>query len=141
MIPQAKVWAINSDGALCMNLGTLLTEAHARPKNLIHFVLSNRCYQALDGQDLVNTERTDYAAMARAAGCERTFTFHDLDQWQTGVHEVIASDRYTFVALEVEKEINPPKLQVEYEGPEVKYRFGRYVEQRFGVRIFGPGGY
>jgi len=30
---------------------------------------------------------------------------------------------------------------MDYEGPEVKYRFARNIERRFGVRVFGPQGY
>ena len=28
-----------------------------------------------------------------------------------------------------------------YEGPEMKYRFGRALESRFGIKVFGPQGY
>jgi hypothetical protein len=28
-----------------------------------------------------------------------------------------------------------------YEGPEMKYRFGRALERRLGVKVFGPQGY
>jgi sulfopyruvate decarboxylase subunit beta len=28
-----------------------------------------------------------------------------------------------------------------YEGPEMKYRFGRALERRFGIEVFGPQGY
>jgi hypothetical protein len=31
----------------------------------------------------------------------------------------------------------PPKG---IEGPEMKYRFGRYLESRFGIEVFGPEG-
>jgi hypothetical protein len=29
----------------------------------------------------------------------------------------------------------------EHEGPDMKYRFGRALEKRFGVSVFGPQGY
>jgi hypothetical protein len=28
-----------------------------------------------------------------------------------------------------------------YEGPEMKYRFGRALERKFGISVFGPQGY
>jgi hypothetical protein len=28
-----------------------------------------------------------------------------------------------------------------YEGPEMKYRFGRALERRLGIQVFGPQGY
>jgi hypothetical protein len=38
----------------------------------------------------------------------------------------------------------PAYLEVppnDYEGAEIKYRFGRAMEKRLGVKIFGPSGY
>ena len=28
-----------------------------------------------------------------------------------------------------------------YEGPEMKYRFGRALEKKFGIKVFGPRGF
>ncbi len=47
-----------------------------------------------------------------------------------------------FTLLRVEAETGflrtPPMT---YEGPEMKYRFGRALEKKFGVTVFGPQGY
>ena len=67
-LPQVPVWLINADGSLCMNLGCLLTEASQAASNLKHFVVANGVYQTVGGLPMVNDGRTDYAAMARAAG-------------------------------------------------------------------------
>src|SRR5512146_1949462 len=40
-LPQRRVIVLDGDGSLLMNLGTLVTIAGARPKNLIHFVCQN----------------------------------------------------------------------------------------------------
>jgi sulfopyruvate decarboxylase subunit beta len=73
-LPQVPVWLINADGSLCMNLGCLLTEASQAASNLKHFVVANGVYQTVGGLPMVNDGRTDYAAMARAAGFQ-----HDRD--------------------------------------------------------------
>jgi Thiamine pyrophosphate enzyme, C-terminal TPP binding domain len=70
-LPQGKIWLINADGSLCMNLGCLLTEAAQAPKNLKHFVIDNGVYQTVGGLPMVNQGRTDYAAIARGAGFAR----------------------------------------------------------------------
>src|SRR5258708_30010255 len=69
-IPQATIWLINADGSLCMNLGCLLTEAAQAPKNLKHFVIDNAVYQTVGAVPMVNQGRTDYPAMALAAGIQ-----------------------------------------------------------------------
>ena len=48
----------------------------------------------------------------------------------------------TFIVLRVEPDPSylntPPTI---YEGPEMKYRFGRALEKRLGITIFGPSEY
>ncbi|HEY2595633.1 MAG TPA: thiamine pyrophosphate-dependent enzyme, partial [Chloroflexota bacterium] len=39
--PDVGVWVLDGDGSLLMNLGTLVTEAHMKPRNLVHFVVEN----------------------------------------------------------------------------------------------------
>ncbi|MBI4493681.1 MAG: hypothetical protein HY690_12895 [Chloroflexi bacterium] len=140
-LPQARVWVLNSDGSLAMNLGTLLTEAQFQPKNLVHFVLSNRCYQTIGGHDLVNARQTDYEALARAAGIERACTFRTLEDLSSGLDRVLEAEAYAFVVLEVEKQPERVGDFIPIEGQELKYRFGRHLERQFGIQVFGPEGY
>jgi thiamine pyrophosphate-dependent acetolactate synthase large subunit-like protein len=53
-IPETPVWVINSDGGLCMNTGTLLTEAGQQLRNMKHFVVDNQCYQTVENMPMVN---------------------------------------------------------------------------------------
>ena len=56
--------------------------------------------------------------------------------------QIAASPGPYFIVLRVEAE--PAYLEVppnDYEGAEIKYRFGRAMERRLGVRVFGPAGY
>src|SRR5262249_30584064 len=79
-LPQVPVWLINADGSLCMNLGCLLTEASQAARNLKHFVVDNGVYQTVGALPMVNGGRTDYAAIARAAGFARARTIEALDE-------------------------------------------------------------
>src|SRR5882724_3581880 len=78
-MPQAKIWLINADGSLCMNLGCLLTEAAQAPKNLKHFVIDNQVYQTVGAVPMVNQGRSDYAALAKGAGIARARTIERVD--------------------------------------------------------------
>ncbi len=141
-LPQAAVWLINADGSLCMNLGCLITEAAQAAKNLKHFVLDNGVYQTVGGLPMVNDGRTDYAAIARAAGFARARTIATPDELEGQLPGIAAEDGPSFTVLRVEPEAGflrtPPMT---YEGPEMKYRFGRALERRFGIAVFGPQGY
>jgi sulfopyruvate decarboxylase subunit beta len=142
MAPDVQVLLLNADGSLCMNLGCLLTEAQQAPKNLKHFVVDNRVYQTVSAVPMVNRELSDYAAIARGAGITRTLTVDNVSDLERAIPEVMASPGPFFTVLKVEAE--PAYLEVppnDYEGAEIKYRFGRAMERRLGVKIFGPSGY
>ncbi len=144
-LPDQQICLLDSDGGLAMNLGGLLTEASLQPPNLKHFVLSNRCYQSLGGARLVNSERTDYLSIARGAGIESSLAVNDPVELETVVKSIMISGRYAFVVAEVEPESREGLLEqappLPYEGPEIKYRFGRYIEGKLRITVFGPRGY
>lgn len=140
--PSLNVWVLDSDGSLAMNLGALLTEANHAPANLTHFVLSNRCYQAIGGHRLVNADRTDWVALAHAAGIGKVLKVGSLEELRRLSATLTEPDGLTFVVLEVDAipgEKTP--LRIPYEGPEMKYRFGRGLEMGHGLQVFGEYGY
>jgi sulfopyruvate decarboxylase subunit beta len=141
-IPSTTVWVLNSDGSLCMNLGCLLTEAGQQPTNLKHFVVDNQCYQTVSKMPMVNQDRADYPAIAQAAGIARAITIDNVAELEAKMPEINAAPGPYFVHLRVEAEQDyrrPPPFS--YEGPEMKYRFGRALEKRFGIKVFGPTGF
>jgi sulfopyruvate decarboxylase subunit beta len=56
--------------------------------------------------------------------------------------EIVAAQGPYFIRLRVEAEPDyqraPP---ANYEGPEMKYRFGRALEKKLRIRVFGPRGF
>lgn len=64
--PERRVVALEGDGSLVMNLGTLATVGAARPANLVVVVFRNRHYESSGGQHLPSVE-VDFAAVARAS--------------------------------------------------------------------------
>ena len=140
--PTLPVWLLNADGSLCMNLGCLLTEAAQAPRNLKHFVIDNRVYQTVGALPMVNQGRADYEGLAKAAGIPRTYSAYNPAQLEQLLPEIITAPGPVFTVIKVEPETKflgtPPMT---YEGPEMKYRFGRALEKRLGIEVFGPQGY
>ena len=141
-LPKTPVWTLNADGSLCMNLGCLLTEAAQAPANLRHFVIDNGVYQTVGGLPMVNQSRTDYAALASAAGIKNTFSVQTSAELERALPAMLSAAGPTFMSIAVEPESSylgtPPMT---YEGPEMKYRFGRALERKLGIKVFGPQGY
>jgi sulfopyruvate decarboxylase subunit beta len=131
--PQRTIVALSGDGAFCMNPGMLMVERQLALPNLKHFVLANGCYGSTN--ELPFPQTTDYAAMARAAGIERVHDFATLDGLAQALDEILAVPGYVFSVLHVEplgRRVHSPPL----DGPEVKFRFGRYLERTGGPKIF-----
>ena len=138
--PELKIWAFMGDGAFCMNPGMLMVERQMNLPNLTHILVSNRVYGATSNAALPQDDN-DYAAIARAMGLERVFEFAELDALDRDFPSVIGGNSrgHTFVALEVEpfSDAEQKLEQPPFDGPELKYRFGRHIEQRTGCSIFG----
>ncbi len=141
-IPRTPVWVINADGSLCMNLGCLLTEAGQAPANLRHFVVDNGVYQTVGAVPMVNRGQADYAAIARAAGIPVARTIDNTADLARELPAIVEGPGPVFTVLRVEPETGflgtPPMT---FEGAEMKYRFGRALEKRLGITVFGPQGY
>lgn len=141
-LPRQPVWVLNADGSLCMNLGCLLTEAGQSPANLKHFVVDNRVYQTVGAVPMVNAGAADYAAIARGAGIANTRTLDSVEALRGALPAILAERGPSFTVLRVDAETGflgtPPMT---YEGPEMKYRFGRAIEKKLGITVFGPQGY
>jgi sulfopyruvate decarboxylase subunit beta len=141
-LPNVPVWVLNSDGSLSMNLGCLLTEAGQQPQNLKHFVVDNQSYQTVDTMPMVNQDNADYAAIAKGAGIRQVATIDNLVDLEKSMPGIVAAPGPYFVRLRVESEPDyqraPPAT---YEGPEMKYRFGRALEKKLGIKVFGPRGF
>ena len=139
-LPDAKVWAFMGDGAFCMNPGMLMVERDLDLPNLTHILVSNRVYGATSDIDLPNKRINDYETMARSMGLERIFSFASLDALEEGFEPAFRGNRegHTFVVLELEP-MTPEDAKLEVppmDGPELKFRFGRYVERTHGCNIF-----
>jgi sulfopyruvate decarboxylase subunit beta len=141
-LPHVPVWVLNSDGSLSMNLGCLLTEAGQQPTNLKHFVVDNQRYQTVDTMPMVNQDNSDYAMIAKGCGIRQVATIDNLAELEKRTPEIIAAPGPYFIRLRVESE---PEYQrappATYEGPEMKYRFGRALEKKLGIKVFGPRGF
>lgn len=134
-VPKAPVWVFSGDGAFCMNPGMLMVERQMKLPNLKHFLVSNRCYGSTYEIRLPNASANDYATIARGMGIERVFQFDSIDGLKREFDGAIAAPGHAFVILEVEpvgKKLEEPPM----DGPEMKYRFGRYVEKLTGIKVF-----
>jgi sulfopyruvate decarboxylase subunit beta len=79
--PDLRVWVLDGDGSLMMNLGVLVTIAARRPPNLVHLVMDNGVYAITGGQPVVGSAPDRLSGLAAAAGIDRVHRITDEPGW------------------------------------------------------------
>lgn len=131
--PDRKVIALNGDGCMLMNLGSLVTITAQAPKNYALIVLDNGVYEVTGRQPTAGSAsgrtsgtKIDFSGLARAAGYKMTFPFHELDRWRDGVAEVLAAEGPVFVTLDIQP-VTEGDVSITAPGP-IQERLARFRE-------------
>jgi sulfopyruvate decarboxylase subunit beta len=139
--PDKEVWVIDGDGSLTLSFGSMLTLAQEQPANLHYVLTSNRIYGTIDGPSIPNAALTDYVQVARAAGIERAASVSSVAELDAA-SDLLVMPGFSFLVMEVEQDLQRgAKPLASYEGPEIKYRFARYLEREHGIQVLGRLGY
>jgi thiamine pyrophosphate-dependent acetolactate synthase large subunit-like protein len=77
--PRRKVFALEGDGSVLMQLGSLSTVAARRQKNLCIVIMDNGAYQITGGQKTMTEQGADIVGIARASGLEQSAWAADED--------------------------------------------------------------
>jgi thiamine pyrophosphate-dependent acetolactate synthase large subunit-like protein len=81
--PDRRVFVLDGDGSLLMNLGSLATIGWTRPSNLVLVVWDNELYGTTGGQPTATAHGTDLEAAARATGVRATATVRTTTELQS----------------------------------------------------------
>ena len=99
--PDRRVFVLDGDGSLLMNLGTLVTIGHAQPANLVHVVFENSVYEVTGGQPIPGAGQVDFAAIAVAAGYPSVHTFAHSKEFEQAAERILNEKGPVLVVLEV----------------------------------------
>jgi phosphonopyruvate decarboxylase len=100
-IPTKKIIVLDADGALLMNLGSLVTIANKAPNNLIHFVMENGVYRTTGGQPIPGTGKLSFRGLAKEAGYHHVYEFDKLDDLENSMETIMDEAGPTLVCLKV----------------------------------------
>ncbi len=126
-LPQHKVFVIDGDGSLLMNLGTLSTMARYKPGNLIHIVFDNESLLSVGGFPTATATGTDLAGIARSSGIPSVREANTLESLQTAVNEAQKSDTLTTIVSKVAA-IGPKSFVMDLPLLENRFQFKRCLE-------------
>lgn len=117
MAQKRKVVALDGDGSILMNLGSLVTIYNQDPKNYVLILLDNECYGST-GSQCTYASTVDLSEIARAVGFKNIFSFReDID-----LTPVLKSEGPVFVHVKVEPG-NAAVPVIDMEPEEIKERF------------------
>jgi len=120
--PQRKVFAIEGDGSLLMELGCLTTVASLAPKNLAILLMDNGIYQITGGQKTPGAV-ADYVTIARGCGLGGAVWAADEADFERQIDRCLAEDGPHFIGLKLDDQ--PPKAQTERDPSQIRDRFMR----------------
>ncbi len=78
--PEKKIWCIDGDGSILMNLGSLTTIANVNPPNLTLIVIDNGSYGSTGDQKTHTSARTRLEKIAEGAGFESIYVINKLEE-------------------------------------------------------------
>jgi phosphonopyruvate decarboxylase len=100
--PDKKVVVFDGDGSLLMNLGSLVTIGNQAPKNYVHCLCENGCYETNGSVPTPGSGKIRFAELAKSAGYKKTYEIDELGDWERMLPEILQADGPVFVTLKVE---------------------------------------
>lgn len=125
--PDCQVVALDGDGSLLMNLGSLATIGSCPPPNLLLVVWDNEQYGTTGGQPTATSRGADLAAVARAMGLDAT-TATTAEQFDEALDRAEVRQRAMVIVAKVEESIPRGKPPLDCV----------FIKQRFMAAIGAP---
>ncbi|MEK7948489.1 thiamine pyrophosphate-dependent enzyme [Pigmentiphaga sp. YJ18] len=119
--PARRVFALEGDGSLLMELGALGTVAAQAPRNLAIVVWDNGMYQITGSQKTLTSSKVDLIGMARAAGLERSSWALDEGHFESLVGQALEGDGPWVIGARIDGE--KPAGTTERDPAKIRLRF------------------
>lgn len=120
--PSRKVFALEGDGSLLMQLGCLATVASLAPSNLTVLVFDNGAYQITGGQPTpAAAAGTDFMAVARGCGILGAAWAAEEVDFERMIDQCLTVDGPHMIGLRLDDQ--PPAAQTERDPAQIRDRF------------------
>jgi thiamine pyrophosphate-dependent acetolactate synthase large subunit-like protein len=119
--PELRVYVVDGDGSLLMNLGSLATIGWTRAPNLVVIVWDNQLYGTTGGQDTATAHGADLEAAARAMGAPATATVRTEDEFDGAIARARVEDGPWVIVAKVSE--SAPTMKPPLDCVFIKQRF------------------
>ncbi len=100
--PQRRVFALEGDGSLLMQLGCLSTIATLKPKNLTMVVMDNGVYQITGAQPTPAAAATDLVAVAIGCGLSNSAWAADEEDYDRLIEQSLSASEPTLIGVRID---------------------------------------
>ncbi|MGH6680976.1 MAG: thiamine pyrophosphate-dependent enzyme [Bradyrhizobium sp.] len=100
--PNRRVFALEGDGSLLMQLGSLSTIAAMKPKNLTLIVMDNGIYQITGSQPTPAAATTDLIAVAIACGLTNSGWAADEEDFERLIERSLTASEPTLIGVRID---------------------------------------
>lgn len=100
--PERRIFALEGDGSLLMQLGCLTTIAALAPENLTMIVMDNGMYQITGAQPTPAAAVSDIVAIAAGSGLSQSTWAADEDDFERLIDNALVSKGPTFIAVRID---------------------------------------
>ncbi|MCP3374178.1 thiamine pyrophosphate-dependent enzyme [Bradyrhizobium cajani] len=100
--PDRRVFALEGDGSLLMQLGALSTIATLKPQNLIMIVMDNGIYQITGAQPTPAASVADIVAIATGSGLANSAWAADEEDFERLVDEAMSVAEPSLIAVRID---------------------------------------
>ncbi len=115
-----KVYVIDGDGSILMNMGTLSTIANNKADNLCLVIVDNGSYGSTGGQKTYTSGKTDLEIIARGAGNSEVVRVKNKDELLAALNKCMEKN---FIIIAEAEPGNESVPIIDLEPVEIKNRF------------------
>jgi thiamine pyrophosphate-dependent acetolactate synthase large subunit-like protein len=102
--PQRKVFALDGDGSILMQLGSLGTVVTVAPPNLCIIIWDNGIYQITGSQKTMTSGVVDLVGIAKGAGLSQSDWAQDEEHFDALVERALKEDGPRLIAVRIDGE-------------------------------------
>jgi thiamine pyrophosphate-dependent acetolactate synthase large subunit-like protein len=100
--PNRRVFALEGDGSLLMQMGCLATIATLKPKNLTMVVMDNGLYQITGAQPIPGAAVSDLVAVAAGCGLANSAWAADEEDFERLVDQSLSASEPTLIGVRID---------------------------------------
>ena len=133
--PARRIFALEGDGSLLMQLGCLTTIASLKPKNLSLILMDNGMYQITGAQPTPAAATSDIVAVAQGCGLANSAWAADEEDFERLVDKSLSATGPTLIAVRIDDK--PGVGATDRDPVQIRQRFmlGLGVRQEVKTRI------